>query len=171
LFISVGGYYDFRHCTFANYWNSSVRLDPSFVISNNLIIYDSEGNPITLLGNLQNAYFGNCLIYGNVEEEIILSENQGAEFNFNFDHCLLKTTLDISDQNHYINCTKNNDPLFVDYINNNYRPDTLSPVIDLGSIDVINSSPLELQNDLDGIPRISDANPDLGAYEFVPGKK
>jgi len=167
LFISVGGDYDFRHCTFANYWNYTVRQDPSFVLSNNLIVYDANGNEITYIGHLQNAYFGNCLVYGSNSEELLYSENDQVNFNYDFDHCILKTEMDISDQQ-YINCLKNEDPLFVDYTVNNYRLDTLSPAIDIGSLEVINSSEFELDFDLDGNSRISDNGPDLGAYEFIP---
>jgi hypothetical protein len=165
LFLSVGGNYDFRHCTFANYWTRTVRIAPSFIISNNLITSDPND---PLLGNLENAYFGNCIIYGANDEEIILSENDQVLFNYKFDHCLLKTALDISDPQFYINCIKNSDPEFVDYIQNNYRLDTLSSAINIGSIEIVNGSTLDITNDLDGNARNSDVNPDAGAYEFIP---
>ncbi len=168
LFLSVGGSYDFRHCTFANYWTSTVRQEPSFVVSNNLIITDENGNPVTLLGDLLNGYFGNCIIYGSIEEEIILSNNDQVLFNYNFDHCLMKTLLEISDQEHFTNCQKNNDPLFIDVYNLNYRIDTLSPAIDYGSIEIVNGSPVDISVDLDGDLRNADSAPDLGAYEFKP---
>ncbi|MCD4698746.1 MAG: hypothetical protein K8S16_21145, partial [Bacteroidales bacterium] len=167
LFISVGGNYDFRHCTFANYWSGSVRQDPSFILSNNLKVQDASGGFITYLGNL-NAYFGNCIIYGNLNEELFFSEDNATEFNYTFDYCLLKTQEDISDQELYPNSFKNSDPLFVDYSTDNYRPDTLSPVSDVGSIDIIDSSAVDISLDLDKNSRIADEGPDLGAYEFVP---
>ncbi len=166
LFISVGGDHDFRHCTFANYWDYTVRQNPSFVLSNNLIVYDANGNQTLLIGNLINAYFGNCLIYGNNSEEILYSDDEQVEFNYQFDHCILKTEMEISDPLYYVNCLKNEDPLFVDYTVNNYRIDTLSPAIDIGSMDVIDSPELEI--DLDGNSRIADDGPDPGAYEFIP---
>lgn len=168
LFISVGGYYDFRHCTFANYWDYTVRQEPSFVLSNNLIVFDANGNQTTLIGNLDSAYFGNCLIYGNNSEEILYSENDQVIFNYQFDNCILKTEKEISDPQYYLNCQKNEDPLFVDYSVNNYRIDTLSPAIDIGSLDVIESSQINIDFDLDGNNRKSDDGPDLGAYEFIP---
>jgi hypothetical protein len=171
LFISVGGSYDFRHCTFANYWSGTVRLEPSFVVSNNLIIYDANGNPVTLLGDLNKAYFGNCIIYGANKEEIILSENNQVLFNYTFDNTLLKTELDITDQQFYINCLKNLDPLFVDQYKNNYRIDTLSPAINRGNIEIVNGSSVDITTDLDGNSRNQDESPDLGAYEFVPQLK
>jgi hypothetical protein len=167
VFLSVGGVYDFRHCTFANYWNKSVRLDPSFTISNHLIVQDASGNPVTLLGNM-NAYFGNCLIYGNLDEEFIAAKLDGAEMNYLFDHCILKTQTDVTDPENFLNSQKNKDPKFRNVQLNDYRPDTLSPAIDIGSLEVITTSVTDITYDLDGNSRTSDAGPDLGAYEFVP---
>jgi len=168
LFISVGGSYDFRHCTFANYWTSTVRLDPSFVISNNLTLTDSDGNPIHYTGDLQKGYFGNCIIYGSNQEEIILSDDDQSLFNFHFDHCLLRTELTTTDTQFFTDCIKNTFPEFVNIDSNNYRIDTLSPAIDGGSPEVITTSLIEIVNDMDGNSRISDIGPDIGAFEFVP---
>lgn len=168
LFVTTGGNYDFRHCTFANYWNSSVRLDPSFTLSNNLIIPQADGSSVTLVGDL-NAYFGNCIIYGNRDEEMLYSDDESVAFNYVFDHCDLKTQMDLSDATHYITIQQNKDPKFVDYTIQNYRLDTLSPVSDFGSLEVINSSLIDITLDLDQNSRVTDIGPDLGAYEFIPG--
>ena len=167
LFIAVGGEYDFRQCTFANYWSRTIRQDPSFILSNNLVYYDANGDKHILLGNL-NAYFGNCIIYGINDEEMIYSDEDQADFNYTFDHCNLKTEMDISSTEYYINCQQNADPLFVDYSNYNFRLDTLSPSIDSASYDVINNSQVNIEIDLDGNSRIADDGPDIGAYEFIP---
>lgn len=167
-FITTGGDLDFRHCTFGNYWNQTVRLDPSFTLSNNLIIPDGEGGYVTLLGNLD-AYFGNCIIYGNLDEEILYSNDETVTFDYKFDHCLLKTEMDISDESFYPNSIQNKDPLFIDYSSFNFRLDTLSPASDIGSYEIINSSLVNLEMDLDENSRMMDEGPDLGAYEFVPG--
>lgn len=168
LFLTVGGNYDFRQCTFANYWSQSIRQEPSFTVSNNLIVLNSAGDPITLVGNL-NAYFGNCIVYGRLEEEMLFSNDAAAEFNLQFDHCLLKTLESFSNEEIYIDCFKSDDLEFVDYYSNNYRLDTLSPATDVGSMEVIDSSQIDISLDLDENSRIIDIGPDLGAYEFVPG--
>ena len=168
LFLSVGGNYDFRQCTFANYWSQSIRQEPSFTVSNNLIVLNANGDPVTLLGNL-NAYFGNCIVYGRLDEEMLFSNDQSVEFNLKFDHCLLKTLESFSNEEVYMNCFKSDDLEFVDYDVNNYRLDTLSPASDLGSLEIINSSQIDITLDLDENSRIVDLGPDLGAYEFVPG--
>jgi hypothetical protein len=171
LFISVGGNYDFRHCTFANYWSSTVRLDPSFVLSNNLTLTGPDGNPVQYTGDLQKGYFGNCIIYGSNQEEIILSDDGQSQFNYHFDHCLLRTEAPISDTQFFTQCVKNESPDFTGIDSINYRLDTLSPAIDIGSMEVVNSSPLDITTDLDGNSRITDIAPDLGAYEFIPQKR
>ena len=162
-FLGVGGTFDFRHCTFANYWSGSIRQVQSFVLGNQY----EFGSGFVIQSSLSDtAYFGNCVIYGNLEDEIYFSKTGELDFNYKFDHCNLKTTMDISDESLFISCKKNEDPLFVDYSIDNYRIDTLSPVIDAGDLEVINSTYLEI--DLDGNSRISDDGPDMGAYEFIP---
>jgi hypothetical protein len=168
-FITVGGNYDFRHCTFANFWNQSVRLEPSFALSNNLTVFDADGNPITYLGDL-NAYFGNCIIYGNLDEELLFSEESAVDFDVTFESCNLRTEESI-DNNRYIDCFKNLGPKFVDVAIHNFRLDTLSPVSDKGKMEVINASLIDIKTDLDGNSRIADEAPDLGAFEFVPVTK
>ncbi|MCB0804525.1 MAG: hypothetical protein KDC05_01930 [Bacteroidales bacterium] len=168
MILTVGGFYDFKHCTFANYWSGSIRQDPSFTLSNNLTYLNSEGQPVTVLGPL-NAKFWNCIVYGNVDEELLFSEDEAVAFNYTFDHCLLKTEVNLDNDPHFINCIKNEDPLFVDYGVNNYRLDTLSPASDIGSLAAIDSAYFDVSVDLEGISRLADDGPDLGAYEFVPG--
>ena len=127
---------------------------------------DASGNLITYLGNLENAYFGNCIIYGNLEEEFLLAEDESVEFNHNFDHCIIRTQSNIAGSPEFLSCLPNTDPLFINSYNKDYRIDTLSPAIDYGNLEVINSSVLDLTNDIIGNSRISDIGPDLGAYEY-----
>ncbi len=159
LAITMGGNYDFRQCTFANYYNYSIRLNPALYLNN--FYYDTQGVSHTF--DL-NAFFGNCINYGRNDEEMQFDEESGSEFVYKFDHCLLKTELNISAGEHFINCLKNEDPLFVDYEINNYELDTLSPAIDVGSLSIAETVPYDIL----GISRLE--SPDLGAYEFVPGQ-
>ncbi|MCB0821325.1 MAG: hypothetical protein KDC09_01415 [Bacteroidales bacterium] len=168
-FFSVGGLYDFRQCTFANFWNQSVRLDPSFTVSNNLTVFDADGNPITFLGDL-NASFRNCIIYGNLDEELVLSEDKSVAFEVLFQNCDIRTE-DPLEANYFVDCIKNAGPKFIDVAANNYRLDTLSPVSDIGNLEVINGSTVDISKDFDGNSRIADDGPDLGAFEFVPAGK
>ncbi len=162
LALTWGGIYDFRHCTFGNFWTYSARETGNLVMTNYFI--DSEFN--TYVFDL-NAYFGNCINYGNRTEEIDTASISSGLFDYRFENCLLKTSWDISNQSVFPSCIQNEDPLFLDYITNNYRLDSLSPAIDVGNPEVINSSPYFdiIQKDLDGNTRIID--PDMGAFEYI----
>lgn len=163
VYLNKGGNYDFRHCTIGNFWIYNVRNTPSLVLNNYSI--NNNGDPIPY--NLTNAYFGNCVIYGNEFEEIMLDKKDIALFNYKFENCLFRTQLNISDPVYYSNCIKNKDPLFVDYTTFNLQPDTLSPLIKAGSYDVLNGSWIDLSRDIKGNSRISEFPPDLGAYQRI----
>jgi hypothetical protein len=154
LELSFGGSYDFRQLTIGNYWGGSVRLSSALYISN--YIYDDIGTKIP--NPLAKAYFGNCIIYGNLDEEIMLDSDEATQFNYIFDHGLLKTESSISDPLHYTECIKNEDPVFVDAVNNNYAIDSISPAIKKGI-------PMGVPFDINGVERIDP--PDLGAYQYV----
>ena len=155
--IEKGGSYDFRQLTIANYWSSSVRPGPALYLSN--YTFDADGNKIP--NALEKAYFGNSLVYGGNEEEIVTDVLDGTPFSYLFDHAILKTQKPADDPAHFISCMVNEDPLFVDPSGLDFHIDTLSPAIGKGI-------PLGVTIDLDGRPRGN--TPSLGAYEFVPGK-
>jgi hypothetical protein len=158
LDLTFGGSYDFRQLTIGNYWGSSVRVSPSLYLSN--FTYDNLGN--RRMNALSNAYFGNCIIAGNQDEEILPDKDDAAQFQFAFDHCLLTTQINTGqDPQHYISCLVNEDPLFLDVQDFDYRIDSLSPVIDKGiQVGVL--------YDILGVERGS--TPDLGAYQWVPSR-
>ena len=81
-------------------------------------------------------------------------------FNYKFDNCLIKTLLNTSNTAHYDNCKKNSDPKFKDFSENDYELEQNSPAVDAGS------TLINIPVDLNGNNR--DANPDIGAYEYVP---
>jgi len=154
LELSFGGSYEFLQLTIANYWGGSVRLSPSLYISN--YIYNDIGTKIP--NPLTKAKFGNCIIYGNMDEEIMLDSDEITQFNYIFNHGLLKTEKEISDPLHYTKCINNEDPVFVDVVNNNYAIDSISPAIQEGI-------PMGVLFDINGVERADP--PDLGAYQYV----
>lgn len=162
LALTLGGSYDFRHCTIGNYWNYFQKN--SGLILNNYYIDVNENRQNR---PLEKAYFGNCVIYGENDEELTLDKSpDNITFNYTFDHCLIKTELNVSDE-HYINPVKNQEPWFRDPYKGNFEPDsTLSSVINKGSLEVVNGSPIILTHDILQRSRTSDEAPDLGAYEF-----
>ncbi len=157
--LSLGGDYEFRHCTFANYWRYAIRKDPQLVLNN---YYKDKNNNIQPRP-LTNAYFGNCIIYGNNDEEIMLDQNNNAAFQFEFDHCLLKTKL--SNISQFVNCLLNANPLFKDYYTQQYEVLQGSPAIAAGNPTVGTLVPFDIK----GTAR--PLNPTLGPWEFVATPK
>ena len=165
--IIIGGNYNFYHCTFANFWNNGQRQDPSVTL-NNYYVY----NNIQLIRQL-NVYFGNSIIYGVNDNELGFdSAANGNQFNFRFDHVLLKVKSDFptSDPSRYISIIKatNSDifnPRFADVDNNNYKLDSLnSSAVDAGDINITLLNSI-LNFDILGTSRPQRNGPDLGAYE------
>ncbi len=161
--ILYGGQYKFYHCTMANFWQNGTRQDPILFMNN----YYNNASRIL------NAYFGNCLLYGNNDQEIGLdSFPQSNKFNFMFDHALLKVenVFSTSTPFHYntiVRSTLNsNNPGFKDILNNIYKLDSLnSSAIDRGDLNILTAFPSVLNNDIEGVSRPQRTFPDLGAYE------
>jgi hypothetical protein len=107
------------------------------------------------------ANFANSIIYGNQLNELAIDDS-ATEFIYTFDHCLLKTDLNISSSGNFVECLKNEDPLFVDYLENNYQLDSLSPAKNIGDPVISTTIP----TDINGKDRTQ--TPDLGAYEWIP---
>lgn len=155
----MGGDYTFYHTTVTNLWTYSNRTEPSVVLTNNLL-----ANNIYYVGNLTNATFGNCIIYGNKDDELAIGEDKNYEFNYLFQNCIITNDqVDISDTSHFKNIYRNLQPKFINLTNNNFELDILSPAIDKGNISIGNLVP----SDYKGDSRTSDAAPDLGAFERI----
>lgn len=162
VILNIGGNYDFRHCTIGNYYSGASRQTASLAL-NNYYIYDGD----TIARGLENAYFGNSIVYGDIREELIFSKSLQADFNYLFENTLVKTSKELSASNNFINCF-NEDPMFRNPDKFDFHLDSLiSPAINKGSMEVINQTQdFDLTIDLDGISRTAD-QPDVGAYEFV----
>jgi len=163
---TVGGKYNFTHCTIANYWNSSFRQFPSLLLND--FVLDENGMPI--VNDLIEANFNNCIIYGNDNPEFLL-ENEGSVFNYKFTNCLLRF------DNNNLEGSGNydfEDPIFYDENVFNLNPDFENPFENLmrigedsgangkGSTEVITL----FSNDILDMDR-SITQPDCGAYESV----
>jgi len=157
--LTLGGTYNFKQCTFANYWDQSLRQTPNLFMNNYYLDTNNQVVPFHF-----DAYFGNCINFGKLDEEMEFDFEEGAIVNYLFENCLLKTELNTNDPNIYNKCIINQDPLFVDTGLGNYHPDSLSPLIDKAGIEIASQVPY----DLDQVYRLP--NPDIGAYEFTGGK-
>ncbi|MGQ0828818.1 MAG: right-handed parallel beta-helix repeat-containing protein [Bacteroidota bacterium] len=160
--LTIGGKYRFEHCTFANFWTEK-RTTPLLILNN---YYVAKGN-IVVLRSMDSAYFGNCILYGNLAEEIGLDSStfQSGIFSYKFDHCILRTGLNTSNGLHYMNISKA-DPGFKDYSVNNYQLSSATAgAVDRGDTNIIISRDLNNNNRPNPTPNNI---PDLGAYEYYP---
>ena len=151
---NIGGNYNFTHCTFANYWNYSNRNTPSILLNN---YYEgADGN--IYVRDLEEANFTNCIIEGSLSTEISFQEQELGQFNYNFDHCLIKLDPTTNTENsHYENSIINQAANFEDEYEGDFQLKENSPAIDAGNITVN-------FNDINGNTRNI---PDIGAYEFI----
>ena len=112
----IGGSYDFRRCTFANYWSYSGRKMETLVLSNNMYV---NGNVVG--GNLEKADFTDCIVWGTYYGgEILLSEVEGYSFNYRFLHSIVKGG------------EWDEDPLFTNPREDDYTLQEDSPAIGIG---------------------------------------
>lgn len=97
--LTIGGQYDFNHCTFANYWTASNRQAPTFYLNNYYVDIDNNVQVRPLTG----ASFTNCFMYGNnasltdFNEFVYDFADSGPEPVYSFNDCYVDTDLDIAD--------------------------------------------------------------------------
>lgn len=167
--LTVGGDYEFNHCTIANYFTWTYRSTPALVISN----YFTDADNIDRYFPLEAANFNNCIVYGRSDNEVDLDfqvdEDQDVAdwVNVNFSHSLVKigaNRLESYSESLKEGVIVNEDPSFIDISEYNYKLDTLSVAQDAGSFEVARDYP----EDILGNSRVDDPNgPDLGAFERV----
>ncbi len=154
-----GGNHSFVQSTVANYWPYSARNNPSILINNYLL--DSLDNPVSFPINFNLA---NSIVYGSNKDEFLTDMDGGADSLYYLSYSLLKSTLKMDNPDFYTSILRNEDPLFFNISDNDYRLDTLSPAIDIGDPAIALQSP----TDILGTSRLN--HPDAGAYQFVPGQ-
>jgi len=154
-----GGSYSFNQCTFADYWNGgSTRTTPALYLNN--------WNQVSTIYPLNSAYFGNCIVYGNLANEIgIDSSNQTkpGQFSYFFDHCVLLN----SGTGHLQNDSSiiNKDPAFNNTSADDYNILLNSSARNTGSINIGNNYSPDLNNTTrSNLGR----KPDIGAYQYKP---
>ena len=113
----------------------------------------------------------NCIIYGNtnftpLDEPVQMWSWTYEGYAPEFHNCLVQYGLENISNHGIINVYENcldEDPLFVDPDNENFRLSTESPCVDAGAPDTPTEILIGL--DLDGHQRVSDNGIDMGAYE------
>ncbi|MDZ7738588.1 MAG: hypothetical protein U5K32_05880 [Bacteroidales bacterium] len=158
-FLAAGGEYSFIHSTMANRWTYSNRMSPSLYISD---YYDNEQTRYT--GDLVKAGFYNTVVTGNMRSEIYIESATGKDLEVEFVNCFVQNE-NLQAYN-YDNCIFNLDPGFYSWNDYDFRPDTLSPLVDAASFYYADRAPYDIL----GNNRLSDEAPDIGAYEKQPGE-
>ena len=166
--LTRGGNYDFYHCTFGNYWVNGNRQTPALLLNNQI-----EVDNVLYTYDLNRAYFGNCIVYGNNLTELGLDKNTSSVFNFEFDNCVMRLDLnaeepiDISNTSEFKDVIYNMDPYFVDPSKNNFALDSaISSAFNAGDMGITNTDISILGTDVIGNFRpFGFGNPDIGAYE------
>ena len=163
-----GGAYEFAHCTFYNAWPSwySNRQLPALFLADYFANINEDGDLEVYTGGVfDKAEFRNSIISGNSRMELVIDSYDGLQLNYLFDYCLTRIntdSLDYTTDPLFSNIINNEDPL-LDSIPVLYSLDTLSPAIDAGLAEYAIGIPF----DYDGINRLADEAPDLGAFERI----
>lgn len=165
---TLGGKYNFTHCTIANYWNNSFRQFPALLLNNFTETLDA-----IIIADLVEANFNNCIIYGNDNPEFILDEVEDASvvFNFKFTNCLALFSdsnnnfsgpnYDFDDTTHYEGMVFNEDPDFMEPYENKMIIGENSAAVNIGNAFFANQVPTDILN----VDRTT--SPDAGAYQHI----
>lgn len=168
--LTWGGQYRFYHCTIVNYWGQyTSRSGPALLLNNYYTFSPTEGGPTYIeTRDMDEAYFGNCIVYGSRSEEFVVDNKYrgqvvDANMNYFFENSILRvgSSFNTSDVAHFSRVLVEN-PKFKEPFSANFELDKLSPAKDFGLISIANLFPIDLRN----VNRLKDFGPDLGAYEI-----
>jgi len=163
LFMS--GIYKFYHCTLQNDYSASVRSSPAVGIQNFYVNNQNEA----VHGGFISALFVNSIIYGNLENEFVVSAYDIANsLEFLVQNCLLKLDLSLIDTSlsMFKNVIVNEEPNYVEKEEFDFHLTDESPAINKANFTIDNLNATFLQFDIDETDRLIDNKPDIGVYEF-----
>ncbi len=163
---ALGGTYSFNHCTFTNYSRigTGSRQLPAVLIDNNFLTQDDQ----LVIADLLEANFTNCIIYGDQSIELLFSQVEGTQFNYNFKNCLIQfedtnnnftdnPLYDFSNTSLYENILINEEPAF---------KSTRDNMFNIGENSSANGKATTPGTGTDILGTLRDAAaPDIGAYE------
>lgn len=172
LACTVGGIYDFKQATFANYWTENIRNFPALLVNNFQRSTGSDGSESLITNDLISANFTNCIVEGNQNLEFQLVQDNNAAFNFKFKNSLLRffdpggnlsgnPLYDFDDTTKYENIILNGEPDFKNVEQNELMIGQASDAIAAGDAAAAAAVPFDLL----GVYRVP--SPDLGAYQHV----
>ena len=176
LALTQGGEYDFKHCTFSNYFNS---FEQTAVGINDY--FDDDETGFRFVSDLD-ARFDNCIMYGSTNYALSMERTEGstAAFSCRFNTCFIKlhdfsnlledgelypftgNKTELADYTGSLIAENSNRQAdFWDPQNNNLRIGLDSDAKDVADDAISALVPL----DLAGVSRNEDGFPDIGAYE------
>jgi hypothetical protein len=169
LACTLGGNYDFTHCTFANFWSGSIREYPAVLVSNYERL-QSTGELIAY--DLLAANFTSCIMEGNQNIEFLLEKSDEASFSFNFRNNLLRfddpngfysndPLYDFDDMSKYLNNIFNGEPDFRDINAHDFQIGDESEANEKADLQAVQQVPFDIL----GVNRA--ISPDIGAYQHV----
>lgn len=153
-----GGDYEFVHCTVSNRWEYSFRPEPAMLID--------PGS-----GNMPEVRMFNSVVSGSLKNELLIDASAAlAATGFRADSSLIKVdTLTASWYSSplFRHVMTSPDPRFISESGWDFRPDTLSPLLDCAG----RTESVMWPSDIRNMPRPYDAGPDMGAYERQRGER
>jgi hypothetical protein len=156
--LSEGGSFEFIHCTFSNRWEYGFRSEPALFVT--------PGN-----GTLPTVAIVNTVITGSLSNELLINASSAlAASVFRADSSLIKVdTLAAAWYSTplFRHVLTTPSPGFIDETAWDFRPDTLSPLLDRAGRAEMLTWPSDIRNK----PRPYDAGPDIGAFERQRGEK
>ncbi len=152
----AGGNYNYYHCTFTNNLNDFRRDEASVIFSDNLILSDNS----VLTDNL-NLELVNTIIWGNLEDELLISLKGQTNSSLVIQNNVIRSTLEDFETNDNLIGQVLNFPGFISPFQREYQIDSLSIARNTG-IDI------GVAFDIRGLPR--DGQPDIGAFERIDPK-
>ncbi|WP_196890454.1 hypothetical protein [Aureivirga marina] len=169
LAATIGGTYNFKQSTFANFWRNGLRQFPAVLINNYFTIVEN-GVETRIPRDLYEANFSNCIISGSSNIELIVDRVDGALFEYNFKNNLIQFNdvggnyaeipeYNFDDITHYQNNIFNENPVFKDPYSNQMVIGQDSPAVNTADEQTALTVPLDIL----GVDRT--VNPDMGAYQ------
>lgn len=182
--MTLGGVYNFKQCTFSNYFNSYNQVPVA--INDYADVNTSEG--VKRIATDLTANFDNCIMYGSgnlgVSLERVSTDEEGYTYKTSFNHCFIKMVdysnqlktlplypFDGNDTNQAFYDEKTREilakntttykPEFVDPSINNLNISATSAAVANGDAAVAGQVPV----DLNGQSRTG--SPDIGAYQHL----
>lgn len=154
MMLFEGGKYRIYDCTFATYGGDYLTHDRnvSLGVLNYYPVSQTEYR-----GNDLEADIENCIVYGSLEDEIVIDKKDNFGAQVSLKNCLLRATEAIPAFVNRSGIKLNEDPQFKDLEKMDFHPDPGSPAIGAG----IPAG--SLNTDLDGILRANP--PSIGCYE------